>query len=93
MFNVSQFSFALWSTQDSTLYEQPGGGVSRKTEDAYPTGSPGPYSQFFSGVRVAHLLLLLCMYYLVILCSLLFLSVFHVWSLSLDYIILISSRI
>ena len=50
---------------------------------------------FFRGVRVAHLLLLLCMYhyYLITLCSLLYVSAFHVWSLSLGNILLISARI
>ena len=66
-------------------------GVSRKAEDAYPTGVPGPYSQFFSGVRVSHLLLILCMYYF---SYLMFFVVYvsHVWSLSLDYFLLISAR-
>ena len=63
-------------------------GVSRKAEDAYHTDAPSPCSHF-SGVRVAHLLLLLCI--LVTLCSLLCVSVFHVWSLSLDYILLITA--
>ena len=51
--------------------------------------------QVFSEVRVgiAHLLLLLVCIILVTLCSLLYFSVFHVWSLSLDYILLISTRI
>ena len=39
-------------------------GVSRKAEDAYPTSAPDPCSQLiFSRVRVAHILLLLCTYY------------------------------
>ena len=37
-------------------------GVSRKAEDACPTSAPGPCPQL-SEVRVAHILLLLCMYY------------------------------
>ena len=47
--------------------------------------------QVFSGVRVAYLLLLLCII-LVTLCSLLCMSVFHVWSLSLDYILFITAK-
>ena len=38
-------------------------GVSRKAEVAYPTGAPGSCSRSLSGVRNAHLLLLLCIYY------------------------------
>ena len=55
--------------------------VSRKAEDAYPTGAPGPWS---SGVQVAHLLLLLCMYYfsyivLYILCYVCLFSMSDLW--------------
>ena len=46
---------------------------------------------FFSAVRVAHMLLFLCIY-LVTLCSLLCMYVFHVWPFSLDYFLLISAR-
>ena len=42
----------------------------------------------FSGVRVADLLLLLCMY-----CFMLCFSISHVWYLSVDYILLISAKI
>ena len=63
--------------------------VSRK---AYPTGASG--LRFFSGVRVAHLLVVLCMYYIgYVLFFVVCLSVFQVLSLSLDYIPMISARI
>ena len=64
--------------------------VSRKAEDAYPTDTPGPCSQFY-GVRVAYLLLLLCIYDFSYFMFLLCMSVFSVWSLSLDYILLIAA--
>ena len=55
------------------------------------SNAPGPCSQFL--VESA---LLICFCYfvcmiLVTLCSLLCMSVFHVWSLSLDYILLITA--
>ena len=58
-------------------------GVSKNAEDAYSNGAPGPCSES---------VLLICFCYsvhiiLVTLCSLLCMSVFHVWSLSLDYIL------
>ena len=68
-------------------------GVSIKAEDAYPTGAPG-HAPSFSVVRVAHLLLLPCMYdfshfmFFVMLCSM---SFFHVWSLSMGCILLITA--
>ena len=49
----------------------------RKSEDAYPTGTPGPCSKFL----VESELIYFCF------------SVFHVWSLSLDFILFISARI
>ena len=66
-------------------------GVSRKAEDVGPTGAPGPCSQLLEESK----LLIYFNYFvcIIILCFLLFLSVFHVWSLSLDYILLISARI
>ena len=66
-------------------------GVSRKAEDAYPTDAPGPCSQFLAE---SELLIYFCYFVcmiLVTLCSLLCMSVFHVWSLSLDYILLITA--
>ena len=59
----------------------------------YRTGAPGPCCQFSSGVRVAHLLFCFVRIILVILFSLLWVSAFPVWSLSLDYILLISALI
>ena len=45
-------------------------------------------------VRVAHLLLLFCMYYFgYFMFFVVWVCVFHVWSLSMDYILLISTRI
>ena len=41
LFNGSQLSFPLSSTPDLTFYESLAG-VSRKHEDAYPIGAPGP---------------------------------------------------
>ena len=59
-------------------------GISRKAENAYPTGAPDPCSQFFSGVRVAHLLLLFCIhdfsYFMFFV-----MSVFYVWSFDYHY--------
>ena len=65
-------------------------GISKKAENAYPTGGPSPCSQFL----VAHLLLLFCMYFLVALCSLLCIYVsFPCLVLSLDDILLITAKI
>ena len=62
-------------------------GVSRKAEDAYPC------SKFLveSELRISFSYFVCRI--LVTLCPLLCLSVFHVWSLFLDYILLISTRI
>ena len=57
----------------------------------YPTGAPGPCSQFLVD---SELLICFCHFVcmiLVTLCSLLFMFVFHVRSLSLDYILLITT--
>ena len=66
-------------------------GVSRKAEDTYPTSTPGPFSE----VLVEYDLLIYFCYFvciiLVISYSLLCLSFFHVWSLTLFYILLISA--
>ena len=60
-------------------------GVSGKAEDAYPTGAPGPCYQSF----VKYELLIYFCYFvgiiLVTLCYLLWMSAYHVLSLSLDY--------
>ena len=68
-------------------------GVSRFAEYVYPTGAPGPCSQLLVESK-----LFICMCYFVCmilvtvtLCSLLCMSNFHILSLSLDYIILITS--
>ena len=64
-------------------------GVSRKVEEDYPTCAPGPCFQF---LVESELLICFCYFVcmiLVTLCSLLCMSVLHVWSLSLDYILLI----
>ena len=79
LYNVSSFSFPLLSTLDLTFMSK-SVGVSRKAEDAK--------LPVFPRVRVAHLLLLICMYDL---CSLLCMSVFDVWSLSLDCILFITT--
>ena len=73
-------------------------GISTKAEDDYPTGAPGPCSQFLVGFE-----LLICFFYFVCiifvtLCSLLCESVFHVWSGLYcfdfqDYIVLISASL
>ena len=83
--------FSLSSTMDLTSMSN-SAGVFRKAEDTYTTGIPGRCSHFL-GRRVAHLLLLLCMCYFGFHCALLCVSVFHVRSLSLDYILLIYVRI
>ena len=68
-------------------------GVSRKAEDAFPTGTASRWSQFFCGVRVAYLLLLICMCDFSDFMFFVVYVFFHVWSLCLDYILLISTRI
>ena len=59
--NYYSFSFnsfpSLAHIPRTWLFMSNSAGVSRKAEDAYRTGAPGPCSQFL--VRVAHLL---CMY-------------------------------
>ena len=67
--------------------------VSGKAEYAYPTGALGPCSQF---LMKSELLIYFCYFVCIIyvtLYSLLCLSVSHVWSLSLDSILLISAKI
>ena len=81
---------SLSSTLDLTIISK-SAGVSRKAEEACPTGAPGPCSQF---LVESELLIFFCYFVhvciiLVILCSLLCVSVFHVLSLFPDYIILI----
>ena len=64
-------------------------GVSRKAEEAYPAGAPGSCTQF---LVESELLLCFCYFVciiLVLLCSLWYLSVFHIWFLFLDSIILV----
>ena len=68
-------------------------GVSRRAEDAYSTDTPGLCSQFLLESELFVYFCLFIYIILVILYSLLCLSVFHVWYLSLDYIDLISARI
>ena len=68
-------------------------GVSRKAEEAYPTSAPGPCSQFLVESELLIYFGFFVHFILIILCSLLCLSAFHVWSLSLDYILLISASI
>ena len=66
-------------------------GVSGKAEDVYPTSAPGPCSKF---IVESELLIYFCYFLciiLVTLCSMLLLSDFQVWSLSLDYILLITA--
>ena len=65
----------------------------KKEENAYPTGSSSPCSQFLGE---SELLIYFCCFVrisLVISCSLLCVSVFNVWSLFLDINHLISARI
>ena len=66
--------------------------LTAKAEDAYPTGAPGPCSQFLVESEY-----LICFCYfvciiLVTLSSLLCMSLFHVWSLSLYYTLLITAK-
>ena len=77
----------------SGLFMSNSADVSWEAEDAYPIDASGPCSQFWV---VSELLIYLCYFVCVILvtlCSMLCLSVYHVWSLSLYYICLISARI
>ena len=66
--------------------------VSRKAEGTYPTGPPGPCSKFI--VESELLIYFVTLYVLFgafyALCCV---NLFHVWSLSLDNILLISTRI
>ena len=66
-------------------------GVSRTADAAYPTGVSGPCSQFL--VESELFIYNCCLICIILgtLCSLLGLSVFYVWSSSLDYIL--SARI
>ena len=64
-----------------------------KCKNAYPTGAPGPCSRF---LVESELFICFCYFVCIILITLwtlLYMSVFHVWSLFLDYILLITSRI
>ena len=91
LFNMPWFSFPLMSTWTWPFMSN-WAGISRKAEDTYPTGAPGPCFRFL--VRY-ELLIYFCYFVcniLVILCSSLCMSVFHIRSLSLDYIPLISAR-
>ena len=62
-------------------------------KDAYLTSAPGWCSQFLVESKFLIYFCYFVCIILVILCSFLCLSVFHVWSLSLDYILLIYTRI
>ena len=66
------------------------GGVSIKEEDAYPSAAPGQCSKF---LVESELLIYFFTLYVLFSCSLLCLSVVHVWSFSLDNILLIFARI
>ena len=67
--------------------------VSRKAVESYPTGASGPCSQFLvKSESLIYFCYFVCII-LVTLCSLLWLSVFSVWSFSMDYILLISAII
>ena len=61
LFNVSQFSFPLSSTPDLTFYEQLGG-CFQKSRGPLPYRCTWFMLPVFSGIRVVHLLLLLCIY-------------------------------
>ena len=61
--------------------------------DAYPTDAPGPCSQFFMEPEFLTCFSCFIGVILIISCSLLCVSVFHSWYLSLDYILLIFTRI
>ena len=66
---------------------------SRQWKHFHSTGAPGPCSQFLvESEFLIYFYYLVCII-LVKLCSLLCLSVCHVWSLSMDYIPLIFARI
>ena len=66
-------------------------GASKKAEDAYSTGAPGPCSHFLVASELPiGFCYFVCMI-LVTLCSLLCMSVLHVWSLSLNYILLFTA--
>ena len=82
--NVSLFPF-LYHLLRTWFFMCNSASFSRKAEDAYSTGAPGPCSQFLvESDLLIYFRYLVCMI-LFILYSLLYLSVFHVWSLSLYY--------
>ena len=85
---VILFSFV----PDLTFYEQICGCFS-KSRRRLPYPCTWSLLTFFRPVRVIHLRLFLCTYYFGSLCSVLCVSVFPVWTLSLNHIILISVRI
>ena len=62
LFNVPKFSFPFLSTPDLTVYEQLSG-CFQKTRGRLPYRCTWSMLLVFSGVPVAHLLLLLCLYY------------------------------
>ena len=66
LFNMLWFSFP--PSSDMTLYEPPPG-VSSKAEDAYPTGAPGPCSQFWAESK-------LLIYFCYLVCNILFIGYF-----------------
>ena len=67
--------------------------VSRKEEDAYPTDASGPSSKLLVESKLHIFFCFFLRIIFAILCCLLCLSVFHVWSLSMDCVIWISARI
>ena len=88
LFNLSQFSFSLLSTPDLTFYEKLGG-CFQENRGRLPYLCSWSMLQF-----LVELLIFFCCFVcmiLITLCSLLCISVFHVWSLSMDYILLITA--
>ena len=81
----------LFCLPQTWLFKRNAAGVSRIAEDAYPTAAHGPCCQF---LVESEFLICFCYFVCMILVtsfSLLWMSVFHVWSLCLDYIILITA--
>ena len=86
--STCQFSFPLSATPDWTFLWATRWVFSRRAEDACPADAPGPCSQFL--VFLICICYLVCMI-LVTICSLLRVSVFRVWCLSLDFDLLITA--
>ena len=74
------FSFPLSCTLDFFMSNSMDVSRKKKTEDVYPADAPGPFTQFLVEFEFLIYVCYFACFSLVILCSLLCLSVFDVWS-------------